>query len=399
VLFYLTNSKPFTQSGYTERSHHILTSLKSRGINVLGVTRIGYPIVIGNFALESSSSLDDILYRRMLPAVFPMRKSAQISMAVRMLVREARRFDANILHTTTDYKNAIIVSRAAQILGIPWVYEPRGELQKTWLSKRNSELQGLAKYSEYYLAAERKEIEAMENAAAVVQLSEVSKRNSVACGISDNKIAIIPNAVSASEIGRDFNKSSIRNELGIESKHPVIGAITSIVGYEGLDDLIRSIEYLPDVHCIIVGDGEARPDLEAQERQMGLETQIRFVGKQPSDMVWKWYAALDVFVVPRKNQEVCRTVTPIKTLLAQANGVPVVASDLPALREITGNNAVYFPPEQPIQLAKALEMVIGSYPNQIRRQVDRAKMWVRNRSWDANAQRLIALYRQSEDLQ
>src|SRR5699024_4787124 len=79
------------------------------------------------------------------------------------------------------------------------------------------------------------------------------------------------------------------------------------------------------------------------------------VGKQPATTIWKWYAALDIFVIPRKNQDVCRTVTPIKTLMAQANGVPVVASDLPALREVTGNKAIYFRAEYPQELAGAVQ--------------------------------------------
>lgn len=392
VLFYLTNSKPYTQSGYTERSHFVLKSMQEHGVNVCAITRLGYPVVIGEFPIKSRLNFDGIEYRQMLPTIFPRTKAQQIELTVKMLVEEARRFDADILHTTTDFKNAIVVSRAAHVLGIPWVYETRGELQKTWLSKRTPEIQGVAKDSEFYIAAESKELEAMQSASAVIQLSEVSKANAVNQGVGENKIRIVPNAVSSSEIGREFDKADIRRELGISVDKVIVGSITSVVQYEGLDDLIRSIEYLPDVHCLIVGEGETKLGLEALVDELGLGKQVQFVGKQRASTIWKWYAALDVFVVPRKNQEVCRTVTPIKTLMAQANGVPVVASDLPALREVTGNNAVYFRAEHPQELAVSIRDVLGMEPTKIKTLTDRAREWVSARTWDSNAEKLIETY-------
>ncbi|APT94556.1 glycosyl transferase family 1 [Corynebacterium stationis] len=398
VLFYLTNSKPFTQSGYTDRSHFLLKALQKHGLNVCAVTRLGYPVVIGEFPIKSRLTVDGIEYRQMLPTMFPRTKAQQIELAVTMLVEEAREFDADILHTTTDYKNAIIVSRAAHELRIPWIYETRGELQKTWLSKRKPESQIIAKESEYYIAAETKELEAMQNASALIQLSDVSKRNAVSQGIEEDKIRIVPNAVSSSAIGREFNEDDIRQELGLSENKVIVGSITSVVQYEGLDDLIRAIELLPDVHCIIVGEGEDKLRLEALVDELSLGKRVQFVGKQPAKTIWKWYAALDVFVIPRKDQEVCRTVTPIKTLMAQANGVPVVASDLPALREVTGNYAVYFPAEIPEGIANAIREVLNMDPTIIRQQAEKARDWVRSRTWDSNARNLIEVYRSGIDL-
>lgn len=395
VLFYFTNSKPFTQSGYTERSHQLLKALKNHGVSVRGVTRLGYPAVIGSFPTRGCSVVDGIKYVHLLPKVFPIEKKAQIDLAVRMLVKEARDFDATILHTTTDFKNAIVVSRAAEILGIPWVYETRGELHKTWLSKRPENVQAEATSSEFYLTASRKELESMRNAAAVVQLSKISKASAVGEGISGDKISIVPNAVFAIEIGRDYDKNVLREELGLQKGKKLVGAITSVVQYEGLDDLLAAVKLLPEIHCMIVGDGEAAPSLERLVRELGIEGRVEFIGKQPSESIWKWYAALDLFVIPRKNQEVCRTVTPIKTLLAQANGIPVIASDLPALREVTGNNAVFVPPENPRMLAQAIELFFSQRMKNMDDLRRASTQWVETRTWEANARRLVALYRQS----
>lgn len=397
ILFYLTNSKPFTQSGYTERSHFILKALNEHGMNVRAVTRLGYPFVIGEFPRSKQATLDGVEYRQMLPPLFPRGKKQQVELAVKMLVDQARIFDADILHTTTDYKNAIIVSRAAQVLGIPWIYETRGELHKTWLSKRNPDIQSLARDSEFFVGAQNKELEALQKAAAVIQLSEVSKRNAVISGIPAENIHVIPNAIAESEIGHDFVKSDLREELGLLADKTLVGAITSIVQYEGLDDLIRAMELLPDVHCVIVGEGEAKSGLEKLVYELGLGERVHFVGKQPIRTIWKWYAALDIFVIPRKNHEVCRSVTPIKTLMAQACGVPVISSDLPALREVTGNRAVYFPAEDIEELSRVVRLVIDTDPESKRAQTSLAKEWVRTRTWRVNAQRLASVYTNQEE--
>ena len=398
VLFYLTNSKPFTQSGYTERSHFIMKALKELGVNVRAVTRLGYPVVIGNFPLQSSIVIDGVEYRQLLPSNFPRKKDDQTDLAVNMLVNEAQSFNAQVLHTTTDYKNAIIVSRAAKILGIPWVYETRGELHKTWLSKRNADIRIQAAQSEYFIAARNKELEAMKKSGALIHLSDVSKQDSVRCGIPEERIEIVPNAVSEAEFERTFNKIKVRDELGLRRNKKLIGTITSIVQYEGLDDLIRAVEMLPDVHCVIVGDGEAKPELELLVKSLGLEERIQFAGKQPADSIWKWYAALDIFVIPRKDQEVCRTVTPIKTLMAQVSRVPVVSSDLPALREVTGNHATYFSAEQPHDLANALIAVLNSEHQAIEDQVQEARRWVKTRTWTSNAMKLMKVYGFEENM-
>lgn len=118
-----------------------------------------------------------------------------------------------------------------------------------------------------------------------------------------------------------------------------------------------------------------------------MEARVLFVGRQPNSTIWKWYGALDAFVVPRKDTQVCRTVTPIKALMAQALGVEIITSDIPALREITGGLGTYVTPESPESLARALAQIA---PNQPRN--PESIIWASEHTWKANASRLSALY-------
>src|SRR5699024_7613360 len=124
----------------------------------------------------------------------------------------------------------------------------------------------------------------------------------------------------------------------------------------------------------------------------GIQDRVIFAGKRSPRGIWKWYAAMDIFVAPRKNYEVCRSVTPIKTLRAQALGVMVITSDLPALRDVTGGLAFYAPPEDPLALAAKISQVKALNRRELQRVRDEGIQWVASRTWEANAGKLAQVY-------
>ncbi|AGF73054.1 glycosyltransferase family 4 protein [Corynebacterium halotolerans] len=387
VLHVLTNSLPYTHSGYTLRSHNVLKAIQQTGIPVHAVTRLAYPVLVGKFPDTETQTIGGISYERLLPWSYPLSLQDRDDLAVEMIVERARAFGATVLHTTTDFKNAIVTSRAAEHLGIPWVYEVRGELESTWLSRQPAELQERAQQSEFYQLARSQETRYAQAANAVVTLSEISKQQLIDRGIEAGKIHVVPNAVDEQFIGRKFDRSAIRRELGLPDV-PLVGSVTAVVDYEGLDTLIQSLQYLPaGSKVLIVGEGTARPALEELTASLGLDDRVIFAGRKPQNEIWKWYAALDLFVVPRKDTQVCRTVTPIKPLMAQSLGIPVVASELPALREVTGGFAEYVAPENAETLAKGISTALhrkdlSSETNQ----------WIRSRTWRMNGTRYRELY-------
>lgn len=387
VLHVLTNSQPYTHSGYTVRSQNVLQAIQGNGIAVHAVTRLAYPVLVGKIPASESQKIEGITYERMLPWIYPFSLQNRDDLAVKMIVEKARRFRATILHTTTDFKNALVTARAAAELGIPWVYEVRGELESTWLSKRPAEKQTAAEDSEFYRLAREQETRCAQAASAVVTLSEISKRQLVERGVEENKIHVVPNAIDEAYIGKSFNRAEIRTELGLPAE-PLVGSVTSVVDYEGLDTLIRSLAHLPaEVRVLIVGEGTARPELQELAVALGVEERVLFVGRQPQQDIWKWYAALDVFAVPRKNIPVCRTVTPIKALMAQSLGIPVVASDLPALREVTGSFAEYVPAESPEELAAGIVRQLDAGDS-----AEELDPWIRTRTWRENGVRYRRIY-------
>lgn len=386
VLHLLNNSLPYTTSGYTVRTQQMIKSQQEAGINALGMTRFAYPAVIGRIATSPRIKVDRVTYLANLGWLFPSSKMKRHNLAVDEVVRQARRYSVDLIHATTDYQNALVAADAAQILGIPWVYEIRGQLESTWLANQPDPLRETARASDHYVLARSQETACMKAASAVVVLSEISREDCIRRGVIPQKIHVIPNAVDEELIGYQFDRNGIRRSLGLDPDVTLVGTVTSVVAYEGLDVLIRALELLPTTFSIlIVGDGVERPNLEALALRLGLSDRVIFAGKQPSNDIWKWYAALDVFVVPRIDTKVTRVVTPLKPLAALALGIPVVASDLPALREVTGGKAAYFPSGSIEHLATELQKAT-EYTDPTSRD------FVLTRTWTQNAQRYLELY-------
>lgn len=384
VNHYLTNSFPHSTAGYAERSHKNLRAQVMSGIKVKAFTRGSYPLDVGIIPSAFKDVIEGVQYYRILPPVYFPLQAMRDEFTVRMLISNAKK--AHILHTTTGFHNAHIVARAAEKLGVPWVYEVRGEPESTWVSKFSGQDKVRAQSSEYVEICRSKETEAALAADHVVVLSEISKNDFIARGVPASKITVIPNGVDEEFLDKDFDQLSIRKELSLPTDCKLVGTVTSVVPYEGLETLIEALPMLDGYKALIVGDGVSLPNLKQRAKELNVLDKVIFAGRQPNADIWKWYASLDVFVVPRIDVEVCRKITPLKALVAQAIGIPVVASELPALKEVTGGLASYCEPGSPsslaIEITKAGRLDLRTA----------ATDWANSRTWESNGKRFLNLY-------
>ncbi|WP_445154079.1 glycosyltransferase [Arthrobacter sp. Hor0625] len=394
VLHLLTNSLPHTASGYAQRSHSILAAQHAAGWDVLAVTRLGYPVQVGKIFAKNEDVVEGVRYRRLLPARLAATPDQRLQQQAQELLDIVLEFRPSVLHTTTHHVNALVVRAVAQAVGIPWVYEVRGQLADTWASTRPA----AAKDSERYRLFQEREAEVMRDADLVVTLGSAMKANIVAAGIPESKIMIAPNAVGGEFLEEPRDAAAVRRELGLNEDGLYVGTVSSLVAYEGLDCLIDAFGLLAprftDLKLLIVGDGADRPALELQARRFGLVDRIIFTGRVPREQAVRYHQALDVFVVPRRDLDVTQSVTPLKPVEALACARPVVASRLPALAEIVhdGVSGTLVEAGDVPGLAAALESLLADASKKIRMgRAGRADV-LGTRTWAANARALSAAY-------
>jgi phosphatidyl-myo-inositol dimannoside synthase len=101
--------------------------------------------------------------------------------------------------------------------------------------------------------------------------------------------------------------------------------LAAVEGYKGVDTTIRALARLqagfPDLHYLIVGDGDDRPRLERLARDLGVSSQVHFIGRLAASdpALLSCYANCDLFVLPSKGEGFG-----IVFLEAMAFGKPVI---------------------------------------------------------------------------
>lgn len=395
ALHFLTNSLPHTGSGYAQRSHSILTSLQDEGWQISVLTRAGYPLSVGKAGARAADIIDGISYGRVLPVKYESDMQSKIQQQADALTEAVLQLNPSVLHTTTDFSNALAVMSVAEAFALPWVYEVRGQLADTWASTRpdharNSERFRLFKEREAYVAA---------RATHVLTLGEAMKSELVSKGVPSEKISIAPNAVGDSYLEEPIRRSEAHLALDLPSEHQYVGTVSSLVAYEGLDLLIRAAAELipknPKLRVLIVGSGVESNNLKELSKSLGIFEYCIFPGRVPRDEARTYHCALDIFVVPRRNLSVTQAVTPLKPVEALACEVPVIAADLPALRELVmhGETGLLVKPDDSHRLAEAIRTLLNDPSKRASMGAAGRKKMLAERTWTANAQKLSATYK------
>lgn len=141
---------------------------------------------------------------------------------------------------------------------------------------------------------------------------------------------------------------------------PRIVSHGTLVERYGFDVLLRALADVPGAELDILGEGEARPDLERLAVALGLERRVAFAGHVPLERVAARVAAADVGVVANRSDPFTDLVVPTKLLEYAALGVPAVVARTPAVEAYFPAGAVrYVAPGDPAGLAAALRELVA----------------------------------------
>ena len=149
-----------------------------------------------------------------------------------------------------------------------------------------------------------------------------------------------------------------------DTKEPfTIGYAGHLYPWKGVELVVEAVAALPDTRGLIVGGHDKEPDLarvKAFATQLDCDGRITFTGLVPPPEVAAKLAEADVLVVPNPRSAISNAFTsPLKLFEYMGSGRPIVASDLPSLREVLrdGENALLVEPGNPQALVAAIERI------------------------------------------
>ncbi len=150
--------------------------------------------------------------------------------------------------------------------------------------------------------------------------------------------------------------------------------------YELMDIFTKLRESNPNLKLTIVGDGDIMEDLREIGIKRNLQGEITFTGQLPYKKVFEWFNNSRVFIFPSKNETFG-----IVPLEAMACGLPVVCSDIPALRESTGRNAILIPPEDLDSWIEAVTKILSD--EELRKELSKKGIeWAKRFTWEKKAE-------------
>jgi glycosyltransferase involved in cell wall biosynthesis len=151
-----------------------------------------------------------------------------------------------------------------------------------------------------------------------------------------------------------------RTRLGVDDSTSLVVAVARHEYSKGLDVLVQAVTTVrrgtKDVHVLVAGrEGSWTNFLEREIRERELGEVVELIG--PRDDVPDLIAAADLFVLPSRWEGL-----PNALIEAIAIGVPVVATDLPGVREILGDVDSLVPSDDPRSLGEAMTRALAT-PN------------------------------------
>jgi glycosyltransferase involved in cell wall biosynthesis len=201
-------------------------------------------------------------------------------------------------------------------------------------------------------------------------------------------------------VGAQFMAPSDRLPSGPSPSglRPAIYYVGQLYPWKGAGLVVEVAARVPEADVVIVG-GQTNwtqddPDivaLGARARELGVAERVELRGHVPYDRIPGVLAEASVALLPLPDEPVARLFTsPLKLFDYMAAGVPIVASDLPALREVLRHeeNALLATAGDPDAFASAARRLLAD-PDLAARLGSQARADVDQYGWDARARALL----------
>ena len=194
--------------------------------------------------------------------------------------------------------------------------------------------------------------------------------------------------VDLAAVTPERDRAAARAQIGLErSGGPLVVYTGRAIAGKGVDVLLDAAGHLERVGARVLVVGKVyEPGYLAQA-----PANVTFTGFVAPSAVPDHLAAADVLVMPTtQDLPYAAYTSPLKLFEYMATGNPVVASDLPVLREVLrhGDNALLYPPRDGAALAAAVRR-LDAEPALARALAAQARRDVQHHDWRARAARIL----------
>lgn len=231
----------------------------------------------------------------------------------------------------------------------------------------------------------------LRRASRMIVLTSFTKAHLERAGFITERIAVMPDAVDIDEFNPDISKEEARMKLGLPVGKKIILYTGSFFLYKwkGGDLLPAAAEFLSDDYLFLLVGGHPW-EIEKMNKSLKLKNTL-LIPYVRHEVIPYYLKAADILVLPNRSGSAASEMytSPLKLFEYMASGRPIIASDIPSLREIlTEGEAVFFNPDDAKDLARAVSNIAGD--EKMQEQLSRfAYSKVSQYTWNKRAGKII----------
>jgi glycosyltransferase involved in cell wall biosynthesis len=229
---------------------------------------------------------------------------------------------------------------------------------------------------------------AARQAHRIIAVSAAGKEEiAIGLNVERARIDVVPNGVRSPPSTLPTDGMRERHRLG---QHPVALTVATNLPHKNLPMLIDALALIEPAArpvLVIAGHGTDDDTLREQAAVAGVAEHVRLLGGLSTEELDSLYAVADCLVLPTLHEGFG-----LPVLEAMARSVPVLCSDIPALREVAGSAALYFDPRAPTEIAARVHQALSAtgLAGQMR---ERGLARAAGFSWSAAARGTLTSYR------
>jgi glycosyltransferase involved in cell wall biosynthesis len=238
------------------------------------------------------------------------------------------------------------------------------------------------------------EIATLHLSDAIICPSNVTRDYIASLGLSRKLVTVIPNGVSPS----DFSPSPLP---GREGRVPVLLYIGTLADWQGLEVVIKALPKILEQQAVrlhIVGRGRSRQRklLAKQIRKLGIEEHVTVQPAVPHHEIPSLIAESDICIAPLglNDRNVTQGACPIKILEYMASSRPLIASNMPIVRELVREDvdALLFSPNDPDDLTRQVLALLNDFELSKRLAESATERALTKFTWHEAQKKLVKVY-------
>jgi alpha-maltose-1-phosphate synthase len=208
-----------------------------------------------------------------------------------------------------------------------------------------------------------------KNLVGIIAHSDLCRRSFIEAGIPEEHVMTNYNGYAPAHFTPALTREEARARVGLDAKDCIAAYTGRIDVTKGIPFLARMAQQLPEVIFLLVGaaaGSEEEKTILRLVQEAGAKN-VRLRPRVPPSEVAAYLFASDCLVIPPTAAPLLRhghTVLPMKTFSYLAAGRPIVAPDLPDLREVLHHeeNALLVPPDDVEAAAAAIRLAVSHQP-------------------------------------